>query len=761
MKRFLSLLLAFCLPLTLVAPATALTADSPALLQVYGNNMLFAADKPIILAGYSSPGKKISAKLKLNGNLVRSGEVTVPVDGLFILEMESLPGSYNEYDLFLYENGLEFEHLTGVVFGALWLASGQSNMQYSLSATYEGYALSKTGGQDDFIRALQVPSFPKYQGSAELLPYRALEDIEDAFWCKGTQTDSILGISAVAYSFAEVLRQELDMPVGILNSSLGGSSIFSWLSREALESKPTLIRHLKGRNRYIKEADWYNREFNPYVDMTANFNKKIHPLRHFRPEGMIWYQGESDITIPDYYEKTFELMQESYSKLFGFEGQAMPFVFTHLAAFNYGNTLEAYNYTNNFNIMLTNFQKKAPASRAATTIYDVSLEYDTKKIAPELPPVGAIHPMIKKPVGLKMAHAALGLVYGQRADYTAAYPVKTWCEGKHLYIKFKGVGDGLSVKQINGPDTPLYGFALADISGKYLEAQAEIVAPDTVRVWQPGIKKPYSATYAYSRMNMHSNLFATENGEATLGVSPFVTKKIPLAKYTQDKYWTTCDFDSVWREIEEPDYFPAFKAKNPTTSLALDQDIKYSGSGSLKVSYKKTNSQGRFAFGPNLLQDPAKGQPFPTLNTDYSVYSTTGFKVLNDTGREIELEEVRFYSSPNNWFSPLLCGGKTSSALIPSDGQWHTLTLDLNRLQNYKVGSGPVGSAALLAKVIDIDLHFADKGGQIGDEGSIYIDDFSFTANSLPASMTNLAHNSSLLLTLLVKLMALINALWI
>lgn len=759
MKKFLSILLALSLPLGLITSATALPAETGAhLLQVYGNNMLFAADKPIVLAGFSTPGKTIKAELLLDGNILQTGQALSGADGLFTLELTGMPGGYDEYEMRLYENALEFKRLTGIVFGALWLASGQSNMQYGLSATYEGYALSKTGATDAFIRALQIPSYPKYQGSPDLLPYEALEDIEGAFWCKGDDTSNILGISAVAYFFAEVLRAELDMPVGILNSSLGGSSIYSWLSREAIDSEPAVKDYLISRKRYITEENWYDREYNPYVDMTANYNKKIHPLRHFRPQGMIWYQGESDISKPKEYAQAFELLQNTYSQVFGHTSGKLPFIFTHLAAYNYGNTLEAYNYTNAFNIMLTEFQAQAPACRAATTIYDVSLEYDTKKIAPEMPAVGAIHPMVKKPVGLKMAFAAMGLVYGKRSDYTAAYPEKTWCEGKYLYIKFKWVGDGLLAKEINGPGTPLYGFALADILGRYVEAKAEIVAPDTVRVWNCGIEKPLSATYAYSRMNMHSNLFASENGEVTLGVSPFITKELVFAKYTQDKYWSTCDFDAIWREIDEPDYFPAFKAKG-SAALSIDNEQKYSGTGSLKVDYKKSSTAGRFSFGPNLLYKPLSSEPFPTLNSDYSLYSSISFKVLNDTGRDINFEGLRMYTSKITWFAPLLCGSDSPSTTIPADGQWHTISLDLNRLRTFGINSGMMVSAHLLSKVIDLDLHFADKDGQIGDSGSIHVDDFCFTPNSNPLNF-NAAHNGLLLMSFLTRLVAFINSLW-
>ncbi|HRT82848.1 MAG TPA: hypothetical protein P5127_06775, partial [Oscillospiraceae bacterium] len=179
----------------------------------------------------------------------------------------------------------------------------------------------------------------------------------------------------------------------------------------------------------------------------------------------------------------------------------------------------------------------------------------------------------------------------------------------------------------------------------------------------------------------------------------------------------------------------------------------------LKVEYKKTTNLGRFAFGPNLLYKPLTAEPFPTLNTDYSVYSSISFKVLNTTGRDIELEQLRFYASPITWFSPLVCGENTVKTVIPADGHWHTVNLDLNRLRAYGLNTGMLGSAHLLYKVIDIDLHFADKGGQIGDEGTIFIDDFSFSPNSNPLNI-NAAHNGLVLLSIMTRIISVINALF-
>lgn len=739
MKKFLSILLVMCLLAGVLLPsASAQTTPGASLLQIYGNNMLFACNKPIRLAGTAAPGADIMMQVILGGDvIVRSGNATALADGTFEVETAGIEGGYAEYTVKAYANSTLFASLSGVVFGALWLASGQSNMMYPLYQTYEGFALSKTGNTDASLRVLDVPAYPIYNGSGDNLPYEALDDIEGASWYKGTDTGRLMSVSAVAYFFACELRRELDMPVGILNASLGGSSIYTWLSRDDIDSTPAVKDYLTAAGRYITHSQWDNVTPNPYLDMTANFNKKINPLRRFEPDGMIWYQGESDISAPHgAYTDAMNLMQKSYSALFGYEGSQMPFIFTQLASYKYGTSVDEFNRVGNFNIQLGEIQALSPHNRAMTTIYDVSLDWDTKKIDAGMAYVGAIHPMVKKPIGEKMAFAALGLVYDKRTSYSAPLVSSTTVDGSSILVKFTNSGDGLAVKPISFTDekamdspSPLYGFAIAGANGIFVQAEAEIVAPDTVRIWNGSIQSPVSATYAYSQVNNYANLFATEGGNFTLGVCAFITQPLENAVYVQDKYWTTCELDQIWRALDEPLFAPAFGADTRNTILNYSTTEKTSGTAALKVDYVIAGEKRKvFAFGPNLTYTKnLLPTAYPCINRDYSNNATVSFDVKNSSGRSVSLDEMRFYTTAVSWFSPLRAGGGPTSVTIPADGQWHTVTLDLTKLCLYGETDGFKASETVLKNVLDIELRFSDDTADKGDSGTIYVDNFQFS----------------------------------
>lgn len=713
------------------------TEPSARLLYIYGNNMLFACNKPIRLAGTADPGAKITMEVVLDGDvIIRTGFATALQDGSFEVETTGIEGGYTGYEIKVSADGVVFANLTGVVFGALWLASGQSNMQYKLADTYEGFALSKTGGTEEYIRALDIPSTPEYNGSGVNLPFKALRDIKGASWCKGTDTAKILKISAVAYFFACELRKELDMPVGILNASLGGSSIYTWLSREAIDSTPAVKDYLASTGRYIAGEQWDSVKHSAFEDMTANYNKKIEPLGRFEPDGMIWYQGESNIGESyGAYTSALNLLHKSYSKLFGYEGSSMPLICSQLASFSYGHTLESYNLVGNFNIQLGEIQTQNPAAIAMVSIYDVSLDADIKKIDKSFDNLGAIHPMVKKPVGEKMAFAALGLVYKRRSCYSAPVISSTLVENNSILVKLNNTGDGLSIKPLvfksyaaNPAETPLYGFSIAGANGIYVEAKAEIVAPDTVRIWNDAVESPVSAAYAFSLVNGYSNLFATENGKFTLAASPFITKRIDGAGYVQDKYWTTCDIDRIWRETDEPYFAPAYKAYTGNTNLSFSFTEKAAGTAALQVDYTVQSAQEKsFAFGPELTYNKDQTPTaFPGINCDYSANSTVSFKVKNTSYRPVSFDEMRFYTTVNTWYSPRVAGTGYTMADVPADGQWHSVTLDLTKLCLSGDAEGAVESGNVINNVLGIELWFSDETAMSGNSGTIYVDDFQF-----------------------------------
>ena len=497
---------------------------------VYGNSMLFEQSKAAIFAGEGKPGSVIRAQL-LNENHwpVRTASGKVSDDGTFEISFIAPAGSYDKYTVELTQDGNVFAMLENVVFGELWLASGQSNMMYPLIQSEKGMEMFNNNQlMSEWLRVLIEPAYPTYNGTNEI-PVDPQNDIESAKWYCGNQPEAY-SMSAVTYFFAEELMKELDMPVGILNSSLGGSSIRSWLSREAIDADSTLKDELKSNGLYIEKADWSKTDRDIYNDMSANYNLRTHAYRNFRPSGLIWYQGETDLLSRngfDLYEHSFNALQQIYTDMFDCRDKLFPMIYTQIAPFDYGeNALAEWNFN------YTKMQAAQNDSRAMITLYDLPLTYITE--------LGVIHPATKLPVGQRMASAALSLVYGENSPHTAASLDTSEIKDSSIYVTFKNTGGG-----IKADGNTLSGFAICGEDGIFVQAEAEIVSENTVKIRSEYIKKPVAASYAYSTLNTYSNLYTTVDGEMGPDM-PFEMRVVPKVIPVFGK------FDQIGEKTENP-----------------------------------------------------------------------------------------------------------------------------------------------------------------------------------------------------------------
>ena len=509
MKRLLSVLLAAALCLGSIVSAFAVPQASAQLYSFYGDDMLFAEKKQAVFAGTATGGVRVTCTLLDDaGQVAAKGQGSVNKSGRFSVAVPAPAGSYAEYTAVLELEGVEFARLHGIVFGALWISGGQSNMQMPLGGCETGFAMQEKGETGSrWLRFLQVPSYVAYAGDTERFPLDPQYDIPGSFWLRGDDAQAF-GVSAVSFLFAQKLQQTLDMPVGVLSTSLGGSSIYSWLSRDAIDSDEGVKADLRNTGCYFDADDWQETGHDVYVDMTANYNKKIEPLRVFSPAGMIWYQGETDIfrgVAYGAYSRAFELLQTSWSHLFGFdEAERMPIVYTQIASYPYG-----ADRLQNFNVELSEMQNAQPQSRAMVPIYDVPLTYRTES--------GAIHPTDKLPVALRMAYAAEGLVYGKRSAYTAATVQSAEVRDGSVTVRLRNVGSGLVCT-----DGKLRGFSVCGADGVFVQADAEITGRDSLVISAPEVLHPAAAAYAFSEVNALSNLYASDGNGKALPVSPFV-----------------------------------------------------------------------------------------------------------------------------------------------------------------------------------------------------------------------------------------------
>lgn len=669
----LAAVMAFC-----CLPFAASAAPAARLKNVYGSNMLFQQNEPAIFSGSAPAGSVVKAELTRSGETVASGKSEAASDGSFEVSFTAPEGGFEEYEVSLQCNGAEFAKLTGVVFGELWVASGQSNMQYNLGGTIDGIELLESGRKiSPWIRALNVPAIPGSDSDGNYsVPLEPNKDIEGAYWTKGNES-GIAATSAVAFFFADKLYRELGVPVGVLSIPLGGSSIVSWISREGAENDPAVKKDLEDTGKYVSASDWKADEHNAYFDIAGNYNLKIEALSSFRPAGMIWYQGETDISWGnDRYAHAFDLMQREHTEVFGHEDGLLPIIYTQIADYDGYGTHRSV--TSPFNESFGTMALERPESRSCMTIYDVPLDYIRE--------AHRIHPGLKKPVGERMAKLAGSLVYGNEGLTTAATLKDSYTRDGSVYAVIENAGSGL----VCGKGDKLKGFAIAGADGIYVQAEAEIVSKDTVRIYSPYVKEPASAAYAYSMNNQSANMYSAEDGEAFMPVSPFITAPDLNAEIWLDPVWADCGTQTAWHCGEEAGYYDTWTSDK--AEISFDGGIK------------AVSSDKGFTLSPVLTyKNGVKKVIFEDAFTSLAPYSSIRVKIKSDTGVGIKGLKIKG-KAPQYYFA------KPSVTEIAA-GETAEVVFDLNELYILGNTAAKLGSNDKLIDVTDIDIMFEGEEG--------------------------------------------------
>ena len=175
-KKFIALFLGICILLTCTVPVLASQAQAE-LLKIYGDDMLFEQEKDAVFAGKAPAGSTVSAELfAADGSLAASAETVTDEKGEFTVSFAAPKGSFEEYTVILKCNGTEFDTLNRVVFGELWLASGQSNMQYPLSQALSAIEDFENGAkQSKWIRAMVSDTYSAH-GKVSVTPHGDIPD---------------------------------------------------------------------------------------------------------------------------------------------------------------------------------------------------------------------------------------------------------------------------------------------------------------------------------------------------------------------------------------------------------------------------------------------------------------------------------------------------------------------------------------------------------------------------------------------------------
>jgi sialate O-acetylesterase len=364
--------------------------------------------------------------------------------------------------------------LKDVLCGEVWICSGQSNMQWPVQRANDG---------PNEINAANHPKLRLFQVDRRIAE-APQSDCEGEWLVCSPQT--IAGFSAVGYFFGRELQKNLDVPVGLVQVAWGGTIAEAWMSRESLagveEFKPIVDRAAKFSARQPNQAS------NLYDGMLA-------PVIPLSMRGVIWYQGESNVSRAEQYAKLFPALIADWRRAWG-QGD-FPFLFVQLAPYRYG--------------------PKDPAEcaelREAQLKTLLAVKNTGMVVTTDIGNVKDIHPRNKQEVGRRLALWALGTTYAKEVVYSGPLYDSLTIEDNKIRIKFKHTAGGLVAKD----NAALTQFTIAGEDQKFMPAVATIDG-ETLLVSSDAVAKPVAVRFGW-RDDAEPNLL----NQANLPASPFRT----------------------------------------------------------------------------------------------------------------------------------------------------------------------------------------------------------------------------------------------
>jgi sialate O-acetylesterase len=446
---------------------------------IFGDHMVLQRNKPIPVWGTASPGERITVSLA--GQSVRT-KASKAGDWSVTLPAMKEGGPYS-----LTLAGKDTVTLADVLLGEVWLCSGQSNMEWPVKSA-DSARREIAASANDMIRHIKVPR------TAALQPRREIG--QPAEW-KVCGPATVADFTAVGYFFARELQQRLGVPVGLVNSSWGGTHVETWTSGDAFFAQPEFA-DLKAR---YPSVDTPIKAPNAYA--TLLYNGMIHPIVGFAIRGAIWYQGESNAARAEQYQRSFPLMITDWRSRWK---EDFPFYFVQLTHYqaskgdsqNGGSTWAELREAQTGTLKLPN--------TGMAVIIDIGNSAD-------------IHPRNKQDVGKRLALQALARTYGLPMPHASPMVDKVSFEGGMASVTWTNTYEGMVVKNRYGH---VNGFEVAGEDRRFHYARAWM-ENGRVMVTSDKVARPVALRYGWSDDPADLNLF----NSAGLPANPFRTDSWP------------------------------------------------------------------------------------------------------------------------------------------------------------------------------------------------------------------------------------------
>jgi sialate O-acetylesterase len=464
--------------------------------------------------GKADAGEEITVKIDRQVKTTKAGE-----NGKWSVTLDPMPAGGPHTLTVVGKNMIT---VGDVLVGEVWICSGQSNMQWSVSQANDADLETLTASYPE-IRLISVPQV----GTQEP------KDDFDGKW-EVCSPKTVGQFSAVGYLFGRRLYQALNVPIGLIDDAWGGSACEAWVRRDLLAAdekyQPLLQRWEEIEKNvpqlqaeYEKKLDAYKAAaarakaegkqpprppVGPQSQLTGNsrpgniYNGVLKPTIGYGMKGVIWYQGESNASRAYQYRDLFPLMIQSWRKEWKIGD--FPFYWVQLADY------QAY--------------KPDPVDsswaelREAQTMTMSRLPNTGEAVIIDLGEAQDIHPRNKQDVANRLARWALANDYGIKVPYQSPTYKSMEIQGNKAVLTFDHVGAGLKPFDVAEPK----GFAIAASDHKFVWAEAKVVGNNKVEVWSDQVSEPAAVRYAWAD-NPVCNLYSREG----LPLTPFRTDTWP------------------------------------------------------------------------------------------------------------------------------------------------------------------------------------------------------------------------------------------
>jgi sialate O-acetylesterase len=477
------------------------------------DHMVLQRDIQVKVWGWADPGEAVSVEF-----VEQQVRAVADSNGRWSVALEPLEaGGPHEMKV----SGSNILTVRDILVGEVWIGSGQSNMQWTVR---------DSGNPDEEIANADYPQLRLFSVERTVAD-KPQEDVV-GHWAP-TNPESVAGFSAVSYFFGREIHGNLEVPVGMIHSSWGGTPAESWTSQEALQAnlslmpilwnwKRTLLNHPYAEAEYEERLEEWKREEaearaegqpiprqprapqGPGHSWTPSglYNAMIAPLTSFAIRGAIWYQGESNASAYRSYEyrELFRTMIQDWRRAWN-QGP-FPFLFVQLANFRERKS-EPVEST---------WAELQEAQRLALALPNTGMA-----VTIDIGEADDIHPKNKQDVGSRLALAARSVAYGQDIAFSGPLYRGMKVEGSQIRVYFDHVGGGLELR--NGQAT---GFAIAGRDRTFRWANVQIDG-DTIVVSNPEIPSPIAVRYAWQ-----------DNPEASL----FNAEGLPASPFRTDDWWS-------------------------------------------------------------------------------------------------------------------------------------------------------------------------------------------------------------------------------